>query len=33
MITGCEAAALRAHDDQRREWGFMRRLRWAVRKI
>ena len=32
MITGCEAAALRAHDDQRREWGFMRRLRWAVRK-
>ena len=32
MITGCEAAALRAQDDGRREWGFMRRLRWAVRK-
>ena len=27
-----EAAGLRAELDERRGWGFMRRLRWAVRK-
>ena len=31
-IAASEAAALRAQDDRRREWGFIRRLRWAVRK-
>jgi len=32
MIAASEAAALRAQDNRRREWGFIHRLRWAVRK-
>jgi hypothetical protein len=31
LITGCEAAALRAQADERRSWRLLRRLRWALR--
>jgi hypothetical protein len=31
-IAAGEAAGLRAELDPRRGWGFMRRLRWAIRK-
>jgi hypothetical protein len=31
MISGSEAAALRAQADERRGWRLLRRLRWALR--
>jgi hypothetical protein len=31
LITGYEAAALRAQADERRSWRLLRRLRWALR--
>jgi hypothetical protein len=31
LITGCEAAALRAQADERRSWRLLRGLRWALR--
>jgi hypothetical protein len=30
-IAAADAAALRSQLDQRREWRFLRRLRWAMR--